>query len=79
MNYALTMVVFLLNIIWFIPVYSYFDPNKNGHWYDTNDNSVWWYLGSSTLIVILLQPWLMRMSRIIYLYLYVSFGTSDKK
>ena len=76
MNYALTMVVFLLNICWFIPLYGLIDTNKNGHWYDTNDNSIWWYLISSTLVVILLQPWLMRMSRMIYLYLYVSFGDS---
>ncbi len=77
MNYALTMVIFLLNIIWFVPLYKYFDPHKELHWYDSADQSVWWYLGTSTFVVVVMQPWLMRMSRMVYLYLYVGFGASE--
>lgn len=73
-NYALTMIVFLLNLLWFCPIYLALKKDPNEHWYD--NDSMWWYLGSSICVVILLQPWLMRLSRMLYLYLYVSFGTS---
>lgn len=38
------------------------------------DNSIFYALGSSVLLSVLLQPWLMRMSRVIYLYLFVKYG-----
>jgi uncharacterized protein (DUF983 family) len=38
------------------------------------DNSVFYALGVSVLLVILLQPWLMRISRVIYLYMFVKYG-----
>ncbi len=76
MNYALTMVVFLLNLLWYCPLYISFKKNPNENWYE--NNSVEWYLASSIFVVIVLQPWLMRMSRMVYLYLYVSFGASSE-
>ncbi len=75
MNYALTMLVFLLNIVWYCPLYLYLKKNPNENWYE--NNSVEWYLVSSILVVTLLQPWLMRMSRMTYLYMYVGSG-ADK-
>jgi uncharacterized protein (DUF983 family) len=67
-NYALSMLLFFLNVCWYWPIFglSYMD------------NSVYYYLISSTVIVLLLQPYLMRLSRMIYLYLYVSFGDSRR-
>jgi len=38
------------------------------------DNSIFYALGSSVAIVLLLQPWLMRISRVIYLYSFVHYG-----
>ncbi len=38
------------------------------------DNSIFYALGSSVAIVLLLQPWLMRMSRVLYLYMFVKYG-----
>lgn len=38
------------------------------------DNSVFYALGASVVIALLLQPWLMRMSRVLYLYMFVKFG-----
>lgn len=38
------------------------------------DNSVFWFLGISIVLLILLQPWLMRLSRVLYLYLFVKYG-----
>ena len=38
------------------------------------DNSVFYALGVSVTIALLLQPWLMRMSRVLYLYMFVKYG-----
>ena len=67
-NYALTVVLFILNLGWYWPVFGM----------SYKDNSMYYYLISSTVVVILAQPYLMRLSRVIYLYLYVGFGNSDK-
>lgn len=67
-NYALSMVLFFLNLLWYWPIFGL----------SYKDNSVFYYLGASTFVVILLQPWLMRISRMMYLYLYVAFGTSHR-
>lgn len=67
-NYALSMLLFFLNLLWYWPIFGL----------SYKDNSVFYYLGVSTLIVILVQPYLMRLSRMIYLYLYVGFGHSRK-
>lgn len=38
------------------------------------DNSIFWFLGIDIALLILLQPWLMRLSRVLYLYLFVKYG-----
>jgi hypothetical protein len=38
------------------------------------DNSVYWFLVTGILALVLLQPWLMRMSRVLYLYMFVRYG-----
>lgn len=67
-NYALTVLLFFLNLCWYWPIF--------GLSYE--DNSVWEYLIVSTIIVVIAQPYLMRLSRMIYLYLYVGFGNSRR-
>jgi hypothetical protein len=37
------------------------------------DNRVFYWLGFNTLLLIVLQPWLMRLSRVIYLYFFVRY------
>lgn len=37
------------------------------------DNRVFYWLGANTLLLIVLQPWLMRLSRVIYLYIFVRY------
>lgn len=65
-NYALTVVIFFLNFFWYWPIFgiSYFD------------NSLFYYMAVSTTIVILIQPWTMRYSRILYLYMYVPYQSN---
>ena len=62
-NYALTMILFFLNLLWYWPIFglSYMD------------DSVYYFLVTSSVVVILLQPWLMRLSRMIYLYLFIGY------
>lgn len=39
-----------------------------------DDNSVYYALAASVGLVILLQPWLMRISRVLYLNIFVKYG-----
>ena len=38
-----------------------------------NDSSLFWWLGSNIALLVLLQPWLMRISRVIYIRFFVSY------
>lgn len=65
-NYALTVMIFFGNFFWYWPIFgiSYFD------------NSLYYYMTVSTIIVALIQPWTMRYSRILYLYMYVPYQSN---
>jgi hypothetical protein len=39
----------------------------------TQDTRFFWWLGSNIALLLVLQPWLMRLSRVIYLYFFVSY------
>jgi hypothetical protein len=44
-----------------------------------NDNRIFYWLGFNAVLLLLLQPWLMRLSRVIYLYFFVRYdGDYDK-
>ena len=43
------------------------------------DYSIYWFLGADILLLILLQPWLMRMSRVLYLYMFVKYGQKKEE
>ena len=38
-----------------------------------SDNRVFWWLGINSVMLLILQPWLMRLSRAIYLYFFVRY------
>ena len=63
-SYALTIILFILGFstYWLTLGISY------------KDNSIFYCLISTTLMALLLQPWLMRISRVIYLYFFVKYG-----
>ena len=44
----------------------------------TDDNRVFWWLILNGLFLIAIQPWLMRLSRVIYLYIFVSYNKDYK-
>lgn len=62
-NYALTTILLFLNILWYYPIFGM----------SYKDNSIFYFLGASTLVVILMQPILMRLSRVLYLYILLAF------
>jgi hypothetical protein len=44
----------------------------------TTDNRFFWWMGINGVLLILLQPWIMRFSRVVYLYFFVSFDENYK-
>ena len=38
-----------------------------------NDNRIFYWLGINSVLLLVLQPWMMRLSRVIYLYFFVSY------
>ncbi len=39
-----------------------------------SDNRIFYWLILNTVLIIVLQPWLMRLSRVVYLYFFVSYN-----
>lgn len=39
----------------------------------TDDNRIFYWLGFNCLLLLLIQPWLMRLSRVIYLCIFVKY------
>jgi len=62
-SYALGIALSVFNLIWY---WFFFGMS----W---DDNSMYWWLGINGVILIALQPWLMRISRVIYLYFFVYY------
>lgn len=44
-----------------------------------NDNRVFWWFGINSVLLIALQPWLIRLSRSVYLYFFVSYDGDYEK
>ena len=38
-----------------------------------NDSRIFWWLGLNTLLLVVIQPWLMRLSRVIYMRFFVKY------
>jgi hypothetical protein len=47
--------------------------------FSTDDNRFFWWMGLTILSLLLIQPWLMRLSRVIYLYFFVKYDPDYKK
>jgi hypothetical protein len=39
----------------------------------SDDNRILWWLGINAVLLIILQPWMMRLSRVIYMRFFVSY------
>ena len=62
-NYAITMVLFFLNALWYAPIFGI----------SYKDNSFYYFILTSVGVVVAVQPWLMRLSWVIYLYMLVHY------
>ncbi len=38
-----------------------------------NDSRIFWWLGTNAVILVVAQPWLMRLSRVLYIRFFVSY------
>ncbi len=45
----------------------------------TDDNRVFYWLAFNSVLLIVVQPWLMRLSRVIYLYFFVRYDENYKQ
>ncbi len=68
-SYALTVAISVATFVaWYVLIGVSF-----------NDNRVFWWLGINTALLVLLQPWIMRLSRVIYLYFFVRYDQDYEK
>ena len=44
-----------------------------------DDNRIFWWLGINTAVLIITQPWLMRLSRVIYIRFFVKYDADYEK
>ena len=44
----------------------------------TKDNRFFWWLGLNVVLLIVMQPWIMRLSRVIYLCFFVKYDRNYK-
>jgi hypothetical protein len=42
----------------------------------TDDNRIFWWLGTNAVILVITQPWLMRLSRVLYIRLFVKYDAN---
>lgn len=64
-NYVLTVMTLFLNLLWYWPIFrlSYMD------------NSIYYFLIASVFVTVLLQPWYLRLSRVLFLYFSVGYNS----
>lgn len=62
-SYGLSVMISGFNLAWF---WVFFGIS----W---RNNSILWYLGVNAITLVVIQPWMMRLSRVIYLNLFVKY------
>jgi len=43
-----------------------------------NDNKLFWWMGTNAILLVLIQPWMMRISRTIYIYFFIRYDKNYK-
>lgn len=68
-SYALSILFLIITfILWFIFIGM-----------SVNDNRFFWWMGINISLLVVLQPWLMRLSRVIYLCFFVKYDPNYKE
>lgn len=63
-SYGISIALSVFNLVWFALFVGLSWKN----------NSFFWYLGINIVIIALLQPWIIRYSRVLYLNMFVKYG-----
>lgn len=67
-SYALSVLYLIITfILWWIFI-----------GFSINDNRFFWWMGIAVVSLIILQPWMMRFSRALYLYFFVKYDPNYK-
>lgn len=68
-SYALTVAISVASVVawWLFIGFSF------------RDNRIFWWIGCNAVLLILLQPWLMRLSRVIYIRFFVFYDEKYKE
>ena len=67
-SYALTVALSIVSFVaWYVLIGM-----------SVNDDRFFWWLGINIFLLVVLQPWLMRLSRVIYLYFFVRYDPDYK-
>ena len=68
-SYALTVAISVATgVAWFVLIGM-----------SVNDNRIFWWLGLNIILLVIIQPWLMRISRVIYIRFFVSYDEEYEK
>ncbi len=67
-SYLVTVLFCVLSfVLWFLTI-----------GFSLTDNRFFWWLGINGCLLVILQPWFMRLSRVMYLYFFVSYNENYK-
>jgi hypothetical protein len=67
-SYALSVMYLVITfILWWVLI-----------GFSVNDDRFFWWMGFAVVSLILLQPWLMRLSRVVYIYFFVRYNENYK-
>jgi uncharacterized protein (DUF983 family) len=70
-SYALTVAMSVATFVaWYVLI---------GFSAKDGDNRIYWCLGTNAVILLLSQPWLMRISRVLYIRFFVSYDKDYEK
>jgi rRNA maturation protein Nop10 len=68
-SYALSVALFIFNFVWYYYIFGI----------SFRDNSPYYYLVTSIAIVVVAQPWMMRISRVLYIYGFVKYNPETER
>jgi hypothetical protein len=67
-SYLVTVLFCVLSfVVWFLTI-----------GFSLTDNRFFWWLGINGFLLVILQPWFMRLSRVMYLYFFVHYNPDYK-
>ena len=68
LSYAITVLFCVISfLVWFLTI-----------GFSLTDQRFFWWMGTNGVLLVVLQPWFMRLSRAMYLYFFVSYNADYK-